>query len=147
MWHSGKFEDFKKTYKNVLRLLEDEDGRVRVTAFNALEQFRGFFITFTFGGNNHFEEKLIVKLWMGSLFLLWEKTKSAEGRLQYHLMKCTDALFRPDMEGYITNKEYRQYTDIWEQLQELNELYNEFGADDKMFKEKQEKCFKKWKKK
>ena len=116
----------RRTYHNVLKLLEDEGGRVRVSAFNALEHFRSFFITFAFGGYNHFDEKEIVKLWMNSLFLLWDKTKSMEkGKKQYNLMKCVDALFRPDMEDYLNNKEYKKYDEIWNKLQEIEEIYNE----------------------
>ena len=70
----GKNIAIKNYFQN--RLLEDEDGGVRVSAFNALEHFRNFFITFAFGGYNPFDEKEIVKLWMNSLFLLWDKTKS-----------------------------------------------------------------------
>ena len=126
MWRGGKFNDLKNTYQNVLRLLEDEDGRVRVAAFNSLEHFRTFFTFFVYRCYNNFNEKEIVKLWMNSLFLLWDKTKATEkGRLQRHLMKCVDALFRPDMEDYLSEKEYRKYTEIWNKLQEIEEVYNE----------------------
>ena len=126
MWRGGKFESLKKTYHNVVRLLEDEDSRVRVAAFNALEHFRSFFIWFVYGGYPNFDEKEIVKLWMDSLFLLWDKTKSMEkSKKQYHLMKCVDTLFRPDMEEYLNNKEYKKYNEIWNKLQEIGEIYNE----------------------
>ena len=36
-WKCGQFKDLKEVYQNVLRLLEDGDGRVRVAAFNALD--------------------------------------------------------------------------------------------------------------
>lgn len=126
MWRKGKFEDLKQTYNNVLRLLEDEDGRVRIAAFNALEHFRGFFFSFVLGAYTKFDEKEVVKLWMGSLFLLWDKTKSMKrGKKHYHLMKCVDTLFRPDMEDYLNNKEFRKYCEIWDKLQEVEEIYNE----------------------
>ncbi|HIH11116.1 TPA: hypothetical protein HA241_02925 [Candidatus Woesearchaeota archaeon] len=129
MWKNGCFDDFKETYNYVLKLLEDQDGRVRIAAFNALENFRGFFIACVYGGLTNFPEKDIVKLWLDSLILLWDKTKSIkEGKQQYFLMKCVDTLFRPDMESYLNNKEYKKYMEIWEKLQELNEEYDESGG-------------------
>ena len=126
MWRSGKFEDFQKAYSNMLRLLEDQDGRVRIAAFNALEHFRGFFIVFAFGELNHFDKKEMIKLWLDSLILLWDKTKTInQGKQQYFMMKCVDALFRPDMEEYLNGKESKKYIEIWKKLQELNEEYNE----------------------
>ena len=126
MWRNGKFADLKETYYNVLRLLEDENGRVRVASFNALGHFRSFFITFAFGGYSNFDEKEVIKLWMDSLFLLWDKTKSMEkGKKRYLLIKSVDTLFRPDREGYLNNKEYRKYNEIWDKLQEIEEIYNE----------------------
>lgn len=126
MWRGGKFEDLKQTYSNVIRLLEDNDGRVRVAAFNALEHFRTFFTTFAFGADIKFDKKEIIKLWTDSLFLLWEKIKSMEkGHRQRFLMKCVDRLFRPDMEEYLNKKEYRKYSEIWNKLQEIEEVYNE----------------------
>ena len=128
MWRSGKFEDFQKAYYDVLRLLEDEDGRVRMAAFNALESFRGFFVMHVYGGLNHFNKEEIVKQWITSLISLWDKTKSSEQeKQQYFLMKCVDTLFRPDMEEYLSKKERCKYMEIWEKLQELNEEYNERG--------------------
>ena len=54
MWRNGKFVDLKETYDNVLRLLEDENDRVRLAAFNALEHFRTFFTFFVYRGYNNF---------------------------------------------------------------------------------------------
>ena len=126
MWGSGSFEDFKETYYSVLKLLEDEDGRVRIAAFNALEHFRGFFIAFAFGGLDHFDKNETVKLWLDSLILLWDKTKVLEeGKRQCFMMKCVDTLFRPDMEGYLNRGYYRKYMEIWDRLQELEKEYNE----------------------
>ena len=126
MWRSGTFEDFKKTYYHVLKLLEDEDGRVRIAAFYALEHFRSFFIAFVFGGLNHFHKKDIAPLWLHSLIVLWEKTKAMDnGKQQYFLMKCIDTLFRSDMEEYLNDKEHRIYIEIWDKLQELENEYNE----------------------
>ena len=131
MWRNGRFDDLGRTYANVLRLIEDDDGRVRAAARNALEHFRSFFTTFVYGSYNHFDEKKVVRLWLESLFLLWDRTKSMEeGKKQYHLIRCVDTLFRPDMEGYLTNKEYKKYREIWDKLQELDELYNEFGFEE-----------------
>ena len=45
-----------------------------------------------------------------------------KGKKQYHLMKCVDALFRPDMEDYLSEKEYRKYNEIWDKLQEIEEI-------------------------
>ena len=126
MWKNSKFEDFQKAYSTVLRLLEDQDGRVRIAAFNALEHFRGFFIMYVYGGLNHFNQEDIVQLWIDSLISLWDKTKDLkEIKQQYFLMKCVDTLFRPDMEGYLNKKEYQKYIGIWDKLQELNNEYNE----------------------
>ena len=128
MWRSGKFEDFQKAYSNVLKLLEDSDGRVRIAAFNALEHFRGYFITYTFGEIYHFDKKEMIKSWLDSLLSLWDKTKMLKSaKKQSFMMKCVDTLFRPDMEEYLSKKEYQQYMEIWEKLQELNEEYNERG--------------------
>lgn len=127
MWHIGKIEDLKETYSNVVRLVADEEGRVRIAAFNALEHFRGFFVSFVYGGFGHFEEKAIVRLWMDSLFLLWDKvTSTEEGKLQQHLLKCVERLYRPDLEEYLTKKEREKYNAIWHKLQELNALYDEY---------------------
>ena len=125
MWGLNQFEDFKKTYSYVLKLLEDEDCRVRIAAVNALENFRGLFIAYVYGGLNHFPEKDIVKLWLDSLILLWDKTKNTKQRKQqYFMMKCVDTLFRSDLEGYLNNNEYKKYMEIWDKLQELKEEYN-----------------------
>ena len=126
MWRSGKFDDLRKTYYNVLRLLEDDDGRVRVAAFNAMEHFRTFFTFFVYSDYSNFNEKEIVKLWTNSLFLLWDKTKSMEkSKRQRYLMKCVDNLFRSDMEEYLSKKEYKKYNEIWDKLQKIEEIYNE----------------------
>jgi hypothetical protein len=131
MWRSGKFEDLKETYSNVLRLLEDQDGRVGVAARNALEHFRSFFTMHAFGGYSHFNEKEIVNLWIDSLFLLWDKTKNMEeGKKQYRMMRCVKTLFRTDMEAYLTRPQLKKYDEIWDKIQELNELYNEFGWEE-----------------
>lgn len=126
MWRSGRFEDFQCAYQKVLESLEDEDGRVRIAAFNALEHFRGFFIAYVYGGLNHFNKNDLVKLWLDSLISLWDKTKGLKpGKKQYFLMRCVDTLFRPDMEGHLNNKEGRKYLEIWNKLQELEEEYSE----------------------
>ncbi len=125
-WRSGTFADFSKTYQQVLHLLEDEDGRVRVTAFNALEHFRGYFIAFIFGEMKQFEQKEVASLWLNSLFSLWQKTKSIKDKKKkYFMMKCIDTLYRPDMEEYLSPQDYRKYMEIWKKLLELNEAYNE----------------------
>lgn len=127
-WRSGKWEDFHRAYSNALRLLEDDNGRVRIAAFNVLEHFRGYFIACTFGEMDHFDKKEMVKLWLDSLLSLWDKTKRLEsGKTQSFMMKCVDTLFRPDMEEYLSKKEYQQYMEIWEKIRELNEEYNERG--------------------
>ena len=126
MWRGGKFKDLKQAYHNVIRLLEDNDGRVRMAAFNALVHFRSFFVMFAYGAYSDFDEKEIVKLWTDSLFLLWDKTKSIEkSKKQQYLMKCIDTLFIPDMEDYLSKKDYKKYKEIWDKLQEIEEIYNE----------------------
>ncbi|MFH1641914.1 MAG: hypothetical protein ABIC04_03360 [Nanoarchaeota archaeon] len=147
-WRFGKFDELKKAYKNVLRLLEDSDGRVRVAALNALDRnFKGFFISFELGECEKFSKEEIVKLWMDSLFFLWDKTKTETNyKIQYHLMRCVDVLFRPDMNCYLNAKEYSKYKEVWAQIQELNELYNEYGMDDKLFMKMQKEALGKWNK-
>ena len=87
MWRGGKFNDLKNTYQNVLRLLEE----------------------FVYGVYSNFDDKEIVKLWMDSFFLLWDKIKSMEkSKKQHHLMKCVENLFRSDMEEYLSKKDYRE---------------------------------------
>ena len=146
-WRFNRFEELKKAYKNALRLLEDKDGRVRIAAFNALDRsFISFFISFEIDRLEKFDEKEVVKLWMSSLFSLWDKTKAETNyKIQYHLMRCVDTLFRPDMDCYLNDEEYVKYKEIWEQVQELDGLYNEFGMDDKQFMKMQKQALKKWK--
>src|SRR3989344_9613370 len=67
MWKNDTFQEFQRAYSNVLQLLEDEDGRVRIAAFNALERFREFFIAYMYGLLSDFNRKDVIKIWFDSL--------------------------------------------------------------------------------
>ena len=126
MWKNDTFQEFQRAYSNVLQLLEDEDGRVRVAAFNALERFREFFIAYMYGMLSDFNRKDVIKIWFDSLIRQWDKAKNTEqGKKQIFMMRCVDVLFRPDMEEHLNNKEYEKYVDIWDKLQELEIEYRE----------------------
>lgn len=131
MWRSGSFEEVKTAYNNVLRLLEDSDGRVRMAAKNALEHFSRWFTTYVFcGGYIHFNEKEVINLWMNSLFMLWEKTKQMDkGKRQEHMMRCVEILFRTDMDELLTPTQLKKYDEIWNKIQELDNEYNELLAN------------------
>jgi len=124
-----KFEDFKKQFLNVLRLLEDADGRVRIAARNALEHFRTSFLLFIFGQWKT-DSKQIVDLWRDSLFLLWEKIDAmGQGKMQLHLVQCIKIIYQHDMDAYLNKKDFERYEKIWNKVIELDDFYYEFGVE------------------
>lgn len=119
-------EEFKKQFLNVLKLIEDKDGRVRIVARNALEHFRTNFLWFCWGEWKT-NEKELVELWKESLFSLWGKIASLEeGKLQLHLLRCIKALYQHDMEAYLSKKDFGKFQEIWDKINELDERYYEF---------------------
>ncbi|MBI2548789.1 hypothetical protein HYW21_05555 [Candidatus Woesearchaeota archaeon] len=121
------FKDFRKQFLNALRLIDDNDGRVRIAARNALEHFRTNFLLFTWGEWDT-DEKEIVDLWSDSLFSLWEKIRSLEeGKMQLHFIECIKILYQHDMDAYLNKQDYKKYQQIWEKVNELDNLYYEYG--------------------
>ncbi len=121
------FKDFRKQFLNALRLIDDNDGRVRIAARNALEHFRTNFLLFTWGEWDT-GEKEIVDLWSDSLFSLWEKIRSLEeGKMQLHFIECIKILYQHDMDAYLNKQDYKKYQQIWEKVNELDNLYFEYG--------------------
>jgi hypothetical protein len=122
------FEDFKIQFLNIVLLLEDVDGRVRIAARNALEHFRTSFLFYGWGEWKVDENKLLL-LWKSSLFSLGAKVINMNnGKMQAHMVQCVKILFQNDLEDCLNTSDHKKYETLWNKINELDEMYYEYGV-------------------
>ncbi len=121
------FEEFKKQFLNILRLIEDIDGRVRIAVRNALEHFRTSFLFYCWG-EWKVDENELLPLWKSSLFSLGEKAiRTDNGKMQAHMIQCVKILFQNDLEDCLNKSDHNKYKSLWNKINELDEFYYEYG--------------------
>jgi hypothetical protein len=123
------FQEFKCQFLNVLQLIEDMDGRVRIAARNALEHLRTNLLFYSWG-EWKVDSYEIIPLWKNALFLLGEKAiLMNNGKMQAHLVQCVKTLFQNDLEESLNKSDHKRYEELWRKICELDEYYYEYGIE------------------